>query len=485
MGKKVDLSARRASNSRTTKNNRNSSHFRNNAINSPSQEEISSSTEENQNNAGLGASSFQRRYDPPKKAHITIKIPLAVKVSFAAMIIGLPLIGLMLFVIIFNEENESTDSGLYGLGQTCETVSVTDTENYKYDEDISFNEYVEGVVAAESNSSNNLEYLKLLAIYARTYFFENASSSCEVAGNANFQKYMDVDDSSNKELVKQAVEETKDLVITRDGELLKANYSAGCLVNEDSSSYYIRYEEFLTGEKKYQQVPKEWVAPAGFESDLNNLFQNLDKSESDYHNRICPANTTDRGMSKIGALYLISNENYNYQEVIQYYNGIEVEIIKNEIKYHGNGEFINPTSTIVCSSPYGNRTNPTEEGTELHSGIDIALSQGTPVYATKDGKITNVVKSVTRIGNCDDEYGNYVIIDHGNGISTLYGHMKYGTIPDSIYIGASVSQGDQIGKVGSTGCSTGYHLHYEVRENNLAINPADYLDLTNASGKCQ
>lgn len=483
MVKKVDLNAKRINSNRITKSNINFNRYINTA-NSLPKDDSSQLNEERQTNTGLGISNFQRSYDLSKKADITIKFPINAKIVLTAGIIALPLLGLMLFIVIFNEENLSKD-GLYVLGQTCETVSVTDTENYRYDEDISFDEYIQGVVAAESNGNNNLEYLKLLSIYARTYFFENASSSCEVEGNSNFQKYMNIDDSSNSELVKQAVEETKDLVITNDGELLEIDYSSGCLVNKDSNFYYIRYIELLSGENKYQQIPQNWASTNHVEAELDNLYQDLDKSESEYQNRICPKSTTDKGLSKIGALYLISAENYDYQKVIQYYNGNEVEIIKNKINYSGNGEFINPTSTIYCSSPYGNRTSPTTGESEFHYGIDIALPQGTPIYATKDGQITKVEKNVVAINNCDYSYGNYIIIDHGDGLSTLYGHMKYGSILDSITVGTTVTQGEQIGQIGSTGCSTGYHLHYEVRENGSFVDPANYLDLTNAGGNCQ
>lgn len=484
MGKKVDLNARRNNNSRITKNNRNLGYYNNN-INSNTSSS-SSSNEEFQNNttADLGLPSYNQDYDFPKKADIKIKFPTSTKIILTALIAGFLLIGLMLFVVIFSKES-STGSGLYALGQTCETVTVTDTKNYKYDSDVSFDEYIKGVVAAESDGNTNLEYLKVLSIYARTYFFENASSDCEVEGNTNFQEYMDVDDSTNSNLVKQAVDETKDLVITYDGELLEIDYSLGCLVNKDSNYYYIRYNELISGETKYQKILTSLATSSKTNTELNQLYQNLDKSETNYQNRLCPENTTDDGMSKIGAIYLITNNNYDYQSVIKYYNGSDVEIIKNAKNHSGNGDFINPTSTIFCSSPYGNRISPITGKLTFHYGVDIALSQGTPIYATKDGEVTYVEKNITAINNCDYSYGNYVIIDHGDGLSTLYGHMKYGSIPDSISIGSSVSQGDEIGRIGSTGCSTGYHLHYEVRENGSNVDPADYLDLTDASGICQ
>ena len=70
-------------------------------------------------------------------------------------------------------------------------------------------------------------------------------------------------------------------------------------------------------------------------------------------------------------------------------------------------------------------------------------------------------------------------------MSTLYAHIKYGSIPDGIQSGTTVSQGEQIGSVGSTGCSTGNHLHYEVRKNNNQVDPTDYMDLSKASGTCK
>ena len=131
--------------------------------------------------------------------------------------------------------------------------------------------------------------------------------------------------------------------------------------------------------------------------------------------------------------------------------------------------------------------NPAES---FHSGIDLAIEGGSPVYATKSGTITRVEKNITTInGNPQDlpgnaSYGNYVIIDHGDGTSTLYAHMKYGSIPNSIDIGNSIEQGEQIGEVGSTGVSTGNHLHYEVRSQGSTVDPMDYLELGEASGYC-
>ncbi|MEA2843041.1 MAG: hypothetical protein QOJ69_712, partial [Actinomycetota bacterium] len=97
------------------------------------------------------------------------------------------------------------------------------------------------------------------------------------------------------------------------------------------------------------------------------------------------------------------------------------------------------------------------------AGIDIAPGYGTPVHAAKGG---TVIMAGTNGG-----YGNCVIIDHGGGLTTLYGHMSKLTVND----GESVKQGEQIGNVGSTGSSTGPHLHFETRIGGNPQNPMRFL----------
>ncbi len=109
------------------------------------------------------------------------------------------------------------------------------------------------------------------------------------------------------------------------------------------------------------------------------------------------------------------------------------------------------------TSPYGNRWG------RLHSGIDIGGGMGTPIRAAKAG---TVIFAGGRSG-----YGNTVIIDHGGGFTTLYAHQSRLGVGD----GASVAQGQVIGFVGSTGHSTGPHLHFETRVNGSPQNPMRYL----------
>lgn len=119
---------------------------------------------------------------------------------------------------------------------------------------------------------------------------------------------------------------------------------------------------------------------------------------------------------------------------------------------------IRPVSGTVTSR-YGSRWGST------HKGIDIGAPKGTPVKAAAGGTVT--VSSYGYNGG----YGNYVIISHGNGVQTVYGHCT----SLNVSVGQKVSQGEQIATVGSTGRSTGNHLHLEIRVNGVAQNPQNYL----------
>jgi len=115
------------------------------------------------------------------------------------------------------------------------------------------------------------------------------------------------------------------------------------------------------------------------------------------------------------------------------------------------------------SDGYGMRRNPFNgEGRETHEGLDIAVDFGTPVTSTADGL---VIYAAPHAG-----YGNLVILYHSNGITTRYGHLSRITVE----AGQRVKRGDQIGHAGSTGRSTGPHVHYEIRENDQPLDPARY-----------
>lgn len=107
-----------------------------------------------------------------------------------------------------------------------------------------------------------------------------------------------------------------------------------------------------------------------------------------------------------------------------------------------------------------------------HTGVDFACPGGTAIYAVKSGTVVTSTAMRNSSGNYKS-YGEYIIIDHHDGTFTLYAHMSPGS--RMVSAGASVAQGQQIGKVGTTGNSTGNHLHFEVRINGKAVNPVPYL----------
>ena len=122
-----------------------------------------------------------------------------------------------------------------------------------------------------------------------------------------------------------------------------------------------------------------------------------------------------------------------------------------------------PLEDATLTSDFGMRTHPVLGGRRNHKGVDLAAPMGTPVYATADGFI----------GRADwfSSYGNYVQIEHGADLETRYAHLS----SIAVSAGSRVRKGDLIGYVGSTGRSTGPHLHYEVRVAGDAVNPVPYM----------
>lgn len=117
------------------------------------------------------------------------------------------------------------------------------------------------------------------------------------------------------------------------------------------------------------------------------------------------------------------------------------------------------------SSPYGYRIHPITHQKSFHSGIDIPAPQGTPIVAAEAGKVL--------LAEYYGGYGNTVIIDHGGGMSTLYGHIRPGGI--LVQVGQVVERGQKIAEVGTTGLSTGPHLHFSVLKNGDYVDPMNYL----------
>jgi murein DD-endopeptidase MepM/ murein hydrolase activator NlpD len=142
-------------------------------------------------------------------------------------------------------------------------------------------------------------------------------------------------------------------------------------------------------------------------------------------------------------------------------------LINNKEKLIAATPAIQPVSNLDLNriaSGFGYRIDPIYKTIKMHAGLDFTAPQGTPIYATADGR-------VRLAGFSDGGYGNHVIISHGYGYETLYGHM----VRIKARAGQHVKRGELIGYVGSTGKSTGPHLHYEVHKNGNKLDPVYFF----------
>ena len=142
----------------------------------------------------------------------------------------------------------------------------------------------------------------------------------------------------------------------------------------------------------------------------------------------------------------------------------ERQRLAEEARKYGGGVFAHPCPNYTrVSDPYGMRMHPTLGVEMMHNGIDFAAPAGSPIYAAADGEVIAAGYSASM--------GNYLMIDHGSDIITLYMHASKLLVSQ----GQEVSKGEKIALVGSTGRSTGPHLHFGVRENGSYVNPSKYL----------
>ena len=158
--------------------------------------------------------------------------------------------------------------------------------------------------------------------------------------------------------------------------------------------------------------------------------------------------------------------NSDYIEAIEKADQLMEDYQKAAAEYSAQNPYVEggwmwplPQANNVITSKYGYRTHPVTGKYKLHTGIDLRASKGTNIYAAKAGTVVTAEYS--------SSWGNYVILSHGGGYTSLYAHMT----KMNVKVGQTVKQGQVIGTVGSTGWSTGAHLHFELRKNNSSYNP--------------
>ena len=185
------------------------------------------------------------------------------------------------------------------------------------------------------------------------------------------------------------------------------------------------------------------------------IFDNLSTAEL-YKNKLETGteNTVSGDIKVVSQSYVdnLANEN----EILEY--------VENLIYEYNKGKTFYPTISHRISSLYGGRKSPTVGASSFHKGIDISGNYGDNVYAYKYGK---VISSGYNSGG----YGNMILIKHEDGSSTRYAHLSSVLVS----VGDTVYGGQTIGRVGSTGISTGNHLHFEILINGSNVNPYNYI----------
>lgn len=239
-------------------------------------------------------------------------------------------------------------------------------------------------------------------------------------------------------------------------------------------------ETQVTLEKEKIQLEKEKMELVGEKEKLEREIQNQRNLENEKKNLIDNLSEEERRIaSEIGD---IMDENEALEAEIQRIileaqekaRREEEERKKAEEESKGNSGtpsdnpaqsqgFVKPVNGRL-TSPYGYRTHPIYGDRRFHTGVDYGAAHGAGVFSTKTGTVIRV--------SYDSGYGNYIIVDHGKGISSLYAHLSGFAVRN----GQKVEQGQTIGYVGSTGASTGPHLHFEIRLNGSHRDPMDYLN---------
>ncbi|MBR1969310.1 MAG: peptidoglycan DD-metalloendopeptidase family protein [Clostridia bacterium] len=200
----------------------------------------------------------------------------------------------------------------------------------------------------------------------------------------------------------------------------------------------------------------------------------IERQNKNKENLLARKSTLEKNLAKKQALVdSLSQDVEKYKAIYESAERAEQALInsnKNALSYSSNpvkytgGKFLWPVpSSSRITSQYGYRIHPVYKTKKFHSGIDIGAGYGVDILASADGTVT--------LAATNGGYGKCVIVNHGSGITTLYAHNSSLLVSQ----GEKVTKGQVIAKAGSTGVSTGPHLHFEVRVNGATANPLDYL----------
>ena len=251
-----------------------------------------------------------------------------------------------------------------------------------------------------------------------------------ILNSSNFSDFL-----SNYFLVSEILENDSDLLTSIENQKIKIENSKKSLEDKEKTLKTKKAEQ-----EKIQVV-------------LNN-------QKSEKQNKVSNLNAEEKKLSS-----QIDEYNKSLQQLEATAKSVSKASYSSNTKYVG-GKMLWPCpSSTRITSTFGGRASPGGIGSTNHKGIDIGASSGAAIVAALDGKVVYTGFNKAR--------GNYVMIDHGGGIITLYQHGLNGSI--KVSSGQSVTKGQSIMSVGSTGYSTGPHLHFEVWENGTPVNPIKYV----------
>ena len=257
--------------------------------------------------------------------------------------------------------------------------------------------------------------------------------------------------------------------ITYIAVIFKASSFSDLLARLDIVGEVMEYDESL-----FRKLDEARLATIEAKEDLENTKTEREDSkveliarQAELTDRVAEAdNLLEEIESNIDEFTALYEEAESDEDAVQKEINKMMEELKNQESgsVTSTGSFIWPTpSSHIVTSLFGMRQHPIDHVLRMHTGVDIGASYGASILASDGGKVLTSKYS--------SSYGNYIVINHGNGTTSLYAHLS----SRKVSAGDSVTQGQVIGLVGSTGNSTGPHLHFEISKNGTRVNPLDYF----------
>lgn len=306
----------------------------------------------------------------------------------------------------------------------------------------------------EEKEQESIERQTMLGNRLRSYYkndmssqtlyiiLESKSITDLISNMTNVYKLLNLDE----ELLKK-IKEIQEIL---DAEKLSLQKEVDKL-NEEKEQIKIKQQEQVDAQKEFLDEKNKYEAElqqlGTLEKSKQEAVNSLSQQEKEIQDKIGDLNSYNQGLQ--------AEINKVYKNIKKNQGNTNQDISKGE-------GFLTPAGGGI-SSNYGPRVHPISGENGFHTGVDFASSNNSPIVASKSGTVV--------FAGVQSGYGNVVILDHGNGITTLYAHCS----SISVSNGKSVGRGQTIAKVGSTGNSTGPHLHFEVRVNGNHTDPMNYL----------